>query len=237
MRGCAMSASWMGGSRRGARPTRPWKVARFTLPRPISSSPGVTCPSLTPMPQPSVAREGILLDARAGERYRGETEPIDPRAGHIPGAISAPTQDNLGDEGTFLPSDALRSRFAALGVDGSRPVAVYCGSGVSAAQEIVALAEAGFGAALYPGSWSQWSNDAERSVATGRRARRRFPRIGSRQSRDENALFKDAIALTDRHRWWPSKFGRGLARCRPRRTRCPMSTRTRPRCARRRSPR
>ncbi|NYI41895.1 sulfurtransferase [Demequina lutea] len=113
------------------------------------------------------ATEGVLLDARAGERYRGETEPIDPRAGHIPGGISAPTQDNLGEAGTFLAADALRSRFGALGVDGSRPVAVYCGSGVTAAHEIAALAEAGFAAALYPGSWSQWSNDAERRVATG----------------------------------------------------------------------
>ena len=113
------------------------------------------------------ASEGVLLDARAGERYRGETEPIDPRAGHIPGAISAPTQDNLGREGIFLDADALRSRFASVGADGSRPVAVYCGSGVTAAHEIAALAEAGIEAALYPGSWSQWSNDEERRVATG----------------------------------------------------------------------
>jgi len=111
---------------------------------------------------------GVLLDARAGERYRGETEPIDPRAGHIPGAVSAPTQGNLGEDGTFLAADALRSRFANLGVDGSQAVAVYCGSGVTAAHEIAALAEAGFDAALYPGSWSQWSNDADRQVETGR---------------------------------------------------------------------
>ena len=115
----------------------------------------------------SVSSRGLLLDARAGERYRGETEPIDPRAGHIPGAMSAPTQDNLGEEGTFLAAAALRSRFASLGVDGSREVAVYCGSGVTAAHQIAALAEAGFDAALYPGSWSQWSNDAERRVAIG----------------------------------------------------------------------
>jgi len=112
-------------------------------------------------------RDGILLDARAGERYRGESEPIDPRAGHIPGAVSAPTQDNLDGEGIFLTADALRGRFAALGADGSRPVAAYCGSGVTAAHEIAALAEAGIEAALYPGSWSQWSNDAERPVETG----------------------------------------------------------------------
>lgn len=114
-----------------------------------------------------VTSEGVLLDARAGERYRGESEPIDPRAGHIPGAVSAPTHDNVGDAGTFLSPGALRSRFAELGVDGSRPVAVYCGSGVTAAHQIAALAEVGIEAALYPGSWSQWASDAERTAAVG----------------------------------------------------------------------
>ena len=113
------------------------------------------------------SRTGLLLDARAGERYRGEIEPIDPRAGHIPGAVSAPTQDNMGPGGTFLAQDVLRARFAALGADRSHSVAVYCGSGVTAAHEIAALAEAGVDAALYPGSWSQWSHDAERPAATG----------------------------------------------------------------------
>ncbi len=109
---------------------------------------------------------GVLLDARAGERYRGETEPIDPRAGHIPGAVSAPTGDNLTEKGTFKSADALRARFAAAGVDGRRPVAAYCGSGVTAAHQIAALAIAGFDAALFAGSWSQWSNH-ELPVATG----------------------------------------------------------------------
>jgi thiosulfate/3-mercaptopyruvate sulfurtransferase len=102
-------------------------------------------------------RGGVLLDARAHERYLGLTEPIDPRAGHIPGAVSAPTGANLGPDGRFLPAAALRERFAALGVKEDRPLAAYCGSGVTAAHEIAALAIAGFGAALYPGSWSQWS--------------------------------------------------------------------------------
>lgn len=110
---------------------------------------------------------GVLLDARAGERYRGEVEPIDPRAGHIPGAVSAPTADNLGTDGRFLPPEALRARFAALGVDAEHPVAAYCGSGVTAAHEVAALAIAGFDAALYPGSFSQWSNRPERPVLTG----------------------------------------------------------------------
>ncbi|MEZ5187614.1 MAG: sulfurtransferase [Microbacterium sp.] len=112
--------------------------------------------------------DGVLLDARAGERYRGETEPIDPRAGHIPGAVSAPTTENIGPDGRLRSSADLRARFAALGV-GDGPVGVYCGSGVSAAQEILALAVAGYDAALYPGSWSQWSNTPDRPVATGDR--------------------------------------------------------------------
>ncbi|WP_375387736.1 sulfurtransferase [uncultured Amnibacterium sp.] len=110
---------------------------------------------------------GALLDARAGERYRGEAEPIDPRAGHIPGALSVPTAGNLDADGRFLPPAALRQRFTDLGVDPEGPVAAYCGSGVTAAHEVLALAVAGIDAALYPGSWSQWSHDAARPAATG----------------------------------------------------------------------
>ncbi|MGY1616911.1 sulfurtransferase [Geodermatophilus sp. SYSU D00691] len=113
------------------------------------------------------AAGGLLLDARAAERYRGEVEPVDPRAGHVPGAVSAPTTANLAADGTFLPAAALRERFAALGVAAGRPVAVYCGSGVTAAHEIAALAEVGVEAALWPGSWSQWSADPARPAATG----------------------------------------------------------------------
>ncbi len=110
---------------------------------------------------------GVLLDARAGERYRGEDEPVDPKAGHIPGAVSAPTAQNLGADGLFLPSDDLRRRFEALGVRDDAPVAAYCGSGVTAAHEALALVLAGFRPAIYPGSWSQWSNRDGAPVATG----------------------------------------------------------------------
>jgi thiosulfate/3-mercaptopyruvate sulfurtransferase len=112
-------------------------------------------------------RGGVLLDARAAERYRGEVEPVDPRAGHVPGAISAPTAGNLDGEGAFLPPGQLAERFAALGVQPGVDVGVYCGSGVTAAHEVAALAAAGIEAALWPGSWSQWSADPERPVATG----------------------------------------------------------------------
>ncbi|MER7464661.1 sulfurtransferase [Streptomyces sp. NPDC097981] len=115
----------------------------------------------------ALARSGILLDARAGERYRGEVEPIDRVGGHIPGAVSAPTAENVDADGRFLPADALRARFAGLGVSGGTPVGVYCGSGVSGAHQVLALEVAGVPAALYAGSWSEWSSDPARPVATG----------------------------------------------------------------------
>jgi thiosulfate/3-mercaptopyruvate sulfurtransferase len=111
--------------------------------------------------------DGVLLDARAGERFRGEVEPVDAQAGHIPGAVSAPTVENLAADGTFLPTDDLTRRFAALGAAAGADVAVYCGSGVTAAHEAVALTLAGHTPVLYPGSWSQWSGDPERPVAVG----------------------------------------------------------------------
>ncbi len=162
----------------------------------------------------ALAASGVLLDARAAERYAGRVEPVDPRAGHVPGAVSAPTADNVGPDGRFLPAEALTARFVALGVpgvadapgpdgrdtdgrdadgrdpDGRDPdgrdtdgrdtdarahgvvevarggVGVYCGSGVTASHEVAALASLGVDAALYPGSWSQWSNDPARPAAT-----------------------------------------------------------------------
>ncbi|HEY2794755.1 MAG TPA: rhodanese-like domain-containing protein [Micromonosporaceae bacterium] len=115
----------------------------------------------------AMSAHGVLLDARAAERYRGEHEPIDPKAGHIPSAISAPTTDNLGPDGRFRSPDELRRRFADLGLSEGDAVGVYCGSGVTAAHEVAALAIAGIDAALYPGSWSAWSADPERPVALG----------------------------------------------------------------------
>ncbi|MGW2229153.1 sulfurtransferase [Streptomyces formicae] len=121
----------------------------------------------------ALARSGLLLDARAGERYRGEVEPIDSVAGHIPGAVSAPTTENVTADGRFKSPAELADRFKALGVSstasasGTSEIGVYCGSGVSGAHEVLALAVAGIPAALYVGSWSEWSADPERPVATG----------------------------------------------------------------------
>jgi thiosulfate/3-mercaptopyruvate sulfurtransferase len=117
----------------------------------------------------ATARSGLLLDARAGERYRGETEPVDPVAGHIPGAVSAPTAANANPDGTFRDPAELAARFTALGAvpEADTPVGAYCGSGVTAAHEVLALALAGIPAALYVGSWSGWITDPARPVATG----------------------------------------------------------------------
>jgi thiosulfate/3-mercaptopyruvate sulfurtransferase len=110
---------------------------------------------------------GVLLDARQSERYRGEQEPVDPRAGHIPGALHRSTRDNVDGGGAFLDPAELTRRFASLGATPQARVGVYCGSGVTAAHEVLALELAGVGGALYPGSWSEWCSDPERPVQTG----------------------------------------------------------------------
>lgn len=111
---------------------------------------------------------GLLLDVRAAPRYRGEIEPIDPVAGHVPGAVNLPAPEFVGADGRFPAADALRSRFAVAGVVDDVPVGAYCGSGVTAAQAVLALHLAGrLDAALYVGSWSNWVADPVRPVAVG----------------------------------------------------------------------
>ncbi len=114
----------------------------------------------------ALAAVGVLLDARAAERFRGESEPMDPVAGHIPGARNRPAALNVDESGRFLTRSALRRAFGELGVDDTVAVGAYCGSGVTAAHEVLALEIAGYEAALYPGSWSEWITDPARPVAT-----------------------------------------------------------------------
>ncbi|WP_061291579.1 sulfurtransferase [Herbidospora cretacea] len=111
-----------------------------------------------------LAEDGLLLDARAPERYRGEVEPVDPVAGHIPGAVNAPTTENLEPGGRFHQPEFLRERFNTLGAVEGIPVGAYCGSGVTAAHEVLALETAGIRASLYAGSWSEWITNPARPV-------------------------------------------------------------------------
>jgi thiosulfate/3-mercaptopyruvate sulfurtransferase len=112
-------------------------------------------------------RGGILIDVRAPERFRGEREPIDRVAGHIPGARNLPASTNLDEDGLLLPPKELERRFAEVGIGPGAAVGVYCGSGVTAAQTVLALETIGIEASLYPGSWSEWITDPARPVAIG----------------------------------------------------------------------
>lgn len=132
-----------------------------------------------PQPDQTVTADGVdrmrqdanrrLIDARAPERYRGETEPLDRAAGHIPGAVNYWFKNNVNPDGTFRSADEVRARLqAALGAVPANRAVVYCGSGVTACQDILAAEYAGLaGMKLYPGSWSEWSADEARPVATG----------------------------------------------------------------------
>ena len=135
--------------------------------------------SASPRPERLVPAAGVharlhdpstpLFDARAGERYRGEVEPLDPVAGHIPGAVCAPFEDNLAADGSFRSRDELRRRFEALLGDQPPEHSVcYCGSGVTACHNLLAMEHAGLaGGRLYAGSWSHWVTDAERPLERG----------------------------------------------------------------------
>lgn len=113
------------------------------------------------------ARAKLVLDARAADRFRGENETIDPVAGHIPGAKNRPFKDNLQADGRFKPAEQLRAEFASV-IKSPEMTIAQCGSGISACHNLLAMEVAGLpGAALYPGSWSEWSADPARPVATG----------------------------------------------------------------------
>lgn len=112
-----------------------------------------------------IAAVEVLIDARAPERFRGEHEPLDPVAGHIPGAVNVPTTWNTDNHGHLKGDSELAEIYAEVGATPGAGVAAYCGSGVTAAQTVLALELAGVGAALFPGSWSEWITDPERPVA------------------------------------------------------------------------
>lgn len=110
----------------------------------------------------------LLIDARDRARYQGKTEPVDPRPGHIPGAVNVPCRENLGADGRLLPREDLRRRFTEAGVSAGRPVVSYCGSGVTACHNLLAIEWAGLGRGrLYPGSWSEYCSDPSRPAAVG----------------------------------------------------------------------
>jgi thiosulfate/3-mercaptopyruvate sulfurtransferase len=160
-------AAWPGQMRTGDEPRpptsfapRPWPRERLASIDEISS---VVAGRVVPGRQ-----EALLVDARAPERYRGETEPVDARAGHIPGAVSLPFAGNLGPDGRFLDPDQLRARFVDAGIEPGSQVVAYCGSGVTACHDLLAMEAAGLGPGrLYPGSWSEWSADRGRPASTG----------------------------------------------------------------------
>jgi thiosulfate/3-mercaptopyruvate sulfurtransferase len=122
-------------------------------------------PTLTA--EQTLAADLTLLDARAPERFRGEVEPVDPVAGHIPGAQNLPSGKVLADDGTFITEDALGQLLSDHGIQRDGRLGAYCGSGVTATITLAALATLGHRAALFPGSWSQWSSDPTRAVARG----------------------------------------------------------------------
>ena len=115
----------------------------------------------------AVALRGVLLDARAPERFRGEVEPLDRVAGHIPGARNVPATRTTEPSGRLLQPDVLRELFEEAGVERGVDIGAYCGSGVTAAHEVLALELAGYAGALYPGSWSEWITDSRRPLARG----------------------------------------------------------------------
>jgi thiosulfate/3-mercaptopyruvate sulfurtransferase len=108
----------------------------------------------------------VLVDARAPERFRGDVEPMDPVAGHIPAAKNVPSTSVLADDGAFMPDGDIIELLESRGVEGA-DIGAYCGSGVTASVVVAALAATGVDAALYPGSWSEWCSDPARPVARG----------------------------------------------------------------------
>lgn len=141
-------------------------------PRPPASFAAAPWPQhlLATIDEVATATGAVLIDARDRERFGGGPDPLDPRSGHIPGARSVPTREHLDARGRIATPEQLRETFAQAGIVPGTPVISYCGSGVTACHNLLALERAGLGPGrLYPGSWSQWSRDPTRPVATGER--------------------------------------------------------------------
>ncbi|MFN8029287.1 MAG: sulfurtransferase [Dermatophilaceae bacterium] len=141
-------------------------VAATATPGTVTVRPGAL-PLLDAEGAAELARTGLLLDARADERYAGRTEPIDAVAGHIPGARNAPMSDYVDQDGRLLPREELMAYFAGRGVFEHAEVGAYCGSGITAAHLALALRQLGITAPVYVGSWSEWISDPTRPIATG----------------------------------------------------------------------
>lgn len=136
-----------------SRPQRPWPAPRLAD---------------ADLTADLAARSGtVVVDARDPSRFTGEFEPVDRRAGHVPGAVNLPAADDLDPEGNLLPTDALRRRYRETGILDAPDVVAYCGSGVTACHSLLVMESLGVVARLFPGSWSAWSADPDRQVATG----------------------------------------------------------------------
>lgn len=142
--------------------------SRVLEPAEFTWQPFVNLVSLDEVAHASKSNSAVLVDARSKERYLGEVEPIDSRAGHIPSAVNVPYESLLDENGKFLAVEKLSEIFLSKGISKSRITFNYCGSGVSAAVNMLAMELAGFKQAyLYPGSYSQWASDPTRAVARG----------------------------------------------------------------------
>lgn len=160
-----------GGLQRWQREGRAVSTEIPALPAPTTWSPSVNTNAIADATELAgrAASSPLVMDARARERFRGDVEPIDPVAGHVPGAINHPFSENLDDDGNWLSPDALAAQFRTVqAIEQGAPVVHMCGSGVTACHNVLAMARAGLGAPrLYAGSWSEWITQPQRPVATG----------------------------------------------------------------------
>jgi thiosulfate/3-mercaptopyruvate sulfurtransferase len=148
-------------------PVESGEVRRLPAPRTARAWPEHLLADADAVASAAASDGAIVIDARSAERFRGEVEPVDPRAGHVPGAANLPAADNLDDGGRLRDLDELRTRYEGLGVADADDVVVYCGSGVAATHDLLVLEALGFRGRLYPASWSGWSADPARPAATG----------------------------------------------------------------------